>query len=99
MTGIINTALLGFAKLCFPRQMLLRALPEWLVVGGSCTLKFKTAKAIDDFLPCRGTSGALRQSYINPTTNLGAFAGQVVALRLSVDFSNAGITASGVGEC
>jgi hypothetical protein len=74
--------------------------PAGLTVGGGFTLKFTSAKAIENFLPCSFPSGttarALTQSYVNPTTNLGLLAGQVVALRINVDFSNAGFTPVGL---
>ncbi|MDQ2824759.1 MAG: hypothetical protein M3R29_04865, partial [Verrucomicrobiota bacterium] len=74
--------------------------PAGLTVGGSFTLKFTSAKAIENFLPCcfpyGTTARALTQSYVNPTTNLGLLAGAVVTLRLNVDFSNAGFTPPGL---
>jgi hypothetical protein len=60
--------------------------------SGSRIVKFTTAKAIQDFLPQGGTAAVLRSSATNPTsTAAGVFAGQVLALTLSVDFSEKGI--------
>jgi protocatechuate 3,4-dioxygenase beta subunit len=70
--------------------------PNGLIVGGCYTLKFTSAKAIENFLPSGGTPSKLTKDYVNPTTSLGTLAGNVVALRLSVDFSNAGETALGL---
>lgn len=74
--------------------------PCGLKVGGCRYLKFTSAKAIASFLPQGGTSGVLSKSSTNPCgrTNAGVFAGQVVALRLNVDFSKAGITCSGLPD-
>lgn len=72
--------------------------PNGLTVGGGKTLKFTSARGIENFLPCGGTAAKLQQSYINPTTKLGVLAGQVVALRLGVSFSNAGVTAGGLAN-
>ncbi len=72
--------------------------PAGLNVGGGFKLNFTSARGIENFLPCGGTPAALKQSYINPTAKLGVLAGQVVALRLGVDFSDAEITASGLAS-
>lgn len=50
-------------------------------------------QAIEAYLPAGGTAGKLSADLINPTsTSAGVFGGQVLALRLNVDFSKAGIT-------
>ena len=72
--------------------------PAGLTLGGGKTLKFTSAKAVENFLPCGSTARPLTQSHINPTAKLGVLAGQVVALRLGVDFSDAGITGSGLAN-
>ena len=57
------------------------------------SLRFTSASAIEAFLPAGGTPNALKADAINPTTsNAGVFGGQVLALQLSVDFANKGIT-------
>jgi len=60
-------------------------------------LKFTSAAAIEAFLPAGGKAAALAASATNPTSSgAGVFAGQVLALRLSVDFSVKGITKTGL---
>ena len=68
--------------------------------GAGCfALKFTSSTAIMNFLPQGGTPGALAASATNPTTSAaGVFAGQVLALQLNVDFSNAGKLPSGLGS-
>ncbi len=66
--------------------------PSGLVVGGNKTITFTSASKVRDFLPQGGTAGTLTQNYTNPsTTSAGVFAGQVVALKLNVSFSDAGV--------
>jgi len=70
------------------------AFPSGLTIGCGTgfTIKFNTAAAIQDFLPQGGSPSALTANYImggpsNPVQNLGnVFAGQVLALSLSVGF-------------
>jgi hypothetical protein len=72
--------------------------PAGVAIGGGFTLKFTTPEAIQGFLPAGGTAGALTASAANPTkSSAGVFAGQVLALQLSVSFANAGITNSSLG--
>ncbi len=56
------------------------------------SLRFTSAKAIEDFLPSGGTPGKLTGDATNPKgkTSAGILAGQVLALRLNVDISSAG---------
>jgi hypothetical protein len=66
-------------------------------VGGPNTLTFNSAAAIITFLPQNDTAGVLAGSALNPTVSAaGAFAGEVLALQLNVDFSSAGITRQGL---
>ena len=52
-----------------------------------------------NFLPAGGAPKALKASANNPTSSAaGVFAGQVLAVRLAVDFSNAGAIAHGLGD-
>jgi hypothetical protein len=68
-----------------------------LTIGGTYKLTFTSAGAIANFLPQGGSAGALTGSAINSgSSNAGVFAGQVLALQLSVDFSNKGITHTGL---
>ena len=62
-------------------------------------LKFTSAYAIQNFLPAGGTPNKLTGYATNPTSSpAGVFAGQVLALKLNVDFSNKGIITSGLGN-
>ena len=68
-------------------------------IGGARTLTFTSAAAINVFLPAGGTASTLSASATNPvTSSAGVFAGQVLALQLSVDFSRAGVTKFGLGD-
>ncbi len=71
-----------------------------VIIGNCRVLKFTNSCAVKNFLPQGGTPGTLCKSYINPTrkTSAGVFAGQVLALRLNIDFSDAGITCRGLGD-
>jgi hypothetical protein len=63
--------------------------PGGVAIGGAFKLTFTNALAITNFLPQGSTPGALTASATNPTTSsAGVFAGQVLSLELSVDFSN-----------
>jgi uncharacterized repeat protein (TIGR01451 family) len=73
--------------------------PMGLAIGGSKTLKFLSADAIDNFLPAGGGAAALNASAVNPTTSsAGVLAGQELELQLSVDFSTAGIFRGGLAS-
>jgi hypothetical protein len=68
-------------------------------IGGTNRLTFTSAGAIVTFLPQGGTPGVLTASATNPTSSsAGVFAGQVLALRLNVDFSTAGVTKVGLAS-
>ena len=70
--------------------------PSGLQVGGTYKITLTTAKAVEKFLPQGGTPKALDKNYVDPTsTKAGVFAGQVVALKLNVAFSDAGKIGSG----
>ena len=69
--------------------------PSGSVIGGTKTIKLTSAAAVEAFLPQAGTPAKLTQDYINPTSPISALAGQVLALRLNVDFSAAGLTTMG----
>jgi uncharacterized repeat protein (TIGR01451 family) len=71
----------------------------YVQIGGTKYLRFTSAKAIQIFLPNTGTPGVLTTTATNPTTSSsGVFASQVLALRLNVDFSAAGILKPGLGN-
>ncbi len=64
----------------------------FVTVGTGNHMTFTSAAAIENYLPAGSTPGVLPQNYTNPlTTPAGVFGGQVTALRLNVDFSNAGV--------
>jgi hypothetical protein len=68
-------------------------------IGGNYRLTFTSALAIQNFLPQGGTPSVLNASATNATgSNAGVFAGEVLALQLSVDFSNKGITPLGLAN-
>jgi hypothetical protein len=69
----------------------------YVTIGGSKSIKLTSALAIEKFLPQSGTSAKLTQSFVNPTHACSVLAGQVLALRLNVDFSAAGLTRQGLG--
>ncbi len=68
-----------------------------VTVGGNYTLAFTSASAIERFLPQGGKPAVLTTSYTNPTARLSNFAGNVLGLRLNVDFSAAGVFRTGLG--
>jgi len=72
--------------------------PAGVTIGVGNQLTFTSAKAIEDFLPQGGKPAVLKASATNPTSSAaGVLAGQVLALKLSVSFSNTGITSRGLG--
>ncbi len=63
------------------------AFPNGLTIGCNNTLKLTTPQAVQDFLPSSTTPAILNNSYVNPGSSYkNVFAGQVVALTLSVTF-------------
>jgi hypothetical protein len=68
-----------------------------VVIGQTRTITLTSPYAIEKFLPQGGTPAKLTQSYVNPTSKISVLAGQVLALKLNVDFSAAGITRMGLG--
>ena len=66
--------------------------PGGVTVGAGFSMTFSSASAVEAYLPATGTPGTLTGSLTNPTsTSAGVFGGQVLTLRLDVDFNNAGI--------
>ena len=62
------------------------------------TLHFTSAAAVIAFLPQGGAPGTISGAHVDPTgSTAGVFAGQVLALQLNVDFSNAGIAGFSTG--
>lgn len=63
------------------------------VGGAGFSMKFTSAVAIQNYLPAGGTPNRLTADLVNPTSSsAGVFGGQVLALRLNVGFSAAGVT-------
>lgn len=64
------------------------------------SLKFTSASAVEKFLPTGGKPGVLTADATNPTgkTSGGSFAGQVLALQISVGMSNAGVLPGGLAN-
>src|ERR1700683_5076332 len=61
-------------------------------------MAFTDAVDLIDFLPASGTSGPLDANLLNPTTSsAGQFGGEAVALKLNLDFSNAGLLPNSSG--
>lgn len=55
------------------------------------SMRFTSAAAVDKYLPAGKTAGALTSDLANPTSSsAGVFGGQVLALRLNLDFGAAG---------
>jgi uncharacterized repeat protein (TIGR01451 family) len=62
------------------------------------SVKFTSAAAVKAFLPAGKSAKALTADATNPTsTSAGVFGGQVLALQLNVDFSDAGVTGGSSG--
>lgn len=69
-----------------------------LIVGGGFGLAFSDANAVLAYLPASGTARPLTASLQDPTdTASGVFGGDVVALQLDIDFSDAGRLAGSTG--
>jgi hypothetical protein len=65
--------------------------------GSPYSLTFTAAANVENFLPGGGTASKLTASAVNPlNSSAGVFAGQVLALQISYDFSNAGVTTFGL---
>ena len=68
-------------------------------IGGWYSVTFTSPQAIYWFLPQGGPPRTLKCCATNPcSTAAGVFAGQVLALKLNVDFSNAGVTCPGLSS-
>jgi hypothetical protein len=67
------------------------------------TATWTSSQAIADFLPDGTTPGVLDQDYVNPIeTSAGVLASQILALRLNVEYSCAGVFTLGfptAGDC
>lgn len=64
-----------------------------LQIGGPITMTFTNAEAIHHYMPSVGTPGALNANLVDPlSSSSGQFGGEIVALKLNIDFSAAGHT-------
>jgi hypothetical protein len=67
--------------------------------AGGYSMKFTTATAVQDYLPTGGPANKLTADSVNPTsTSAGQFGGQVLALKLNIALSDAGVTTTGFGD-
>lgn len=65
--------------------------PSGLLVGGTYTMQFSSADAVQTYLPAGETPAVLTQNHSNPTsTESGNLGGQVTALKINVEFADAG---------
>ncbi len=66
--------------------------PSGIIIGGANTLQFTSAASVINFLPATGAPASLTGSYTDPlTTPAGELAGEILALKLNVAFSDADI--------
>jgi hypothetical protein len=62
------------------------------------SMRFTGAAAINFYLPSTGPAGPLTGDLVDPvSSSSGTFGGQVLALRLNIDFSDAGLTLGNAG--
>jgi PEP-CTERM motif len=70
-------------------------------IGSTSTgyfILFTNEANLDDFLPALGTPGPLDADLVNPSSSsAGVFGGEVAALKLNLDFSNAGLIPNSSG--
>ncbi len=68
-------------------------------VGGHFTMDFTTANHVVAYIPAGGIPAALTGNLVDPTSSpSGAFGGDVLALQLDVDFSDAGLLPATSGQ-
>jgi hypothetical protein len=61
-------------------------------------IEFTSASALQAYLPQGGTAGVLNGILLDPTTSAsGAFGGDVAALKLNIDFADAGLLSASSG--
>lgn len=77
--------------------------PSGVEVGipgtGGFSMKFTSASAIQTYLPAGGGSNKLTADLLNPTSSVaGNFGGQVLALKLNMALSDAGVTTAGFDD-
>lgn len=69
------------------------------IIGtGGFSIKFTSASAVAAYLPAGGDATSLTDDLVNPTsTSSGVFGGQVLTLKINVDFSDAHVTSYQTG--
>jgi len=73
--------------------------PNGVTIGGENTITLTSVAEIQKFLPSTGTPRVLQSNKVNPGSSYGnEFAGNVLALDLNVEISDAGVTAEGYGD-
>jgi hypothetical protein len=66
--------------------------------AGGFSILVTSASSVFTYLPASGAPGSLLADLVDPTsTAAGIFCGEVLALRLNVDFSDAGYTRGSLG--
>ncbi|MFA7290073.1 MAG: SdrD B-like domain-containing protein, partial [Melioribacteraceae bacterium] len=66
--------------------------PNDLIIGSTYKLTLTSSSKVKDFLPSGGTPGKFTENYKDvSSTNAGVFAGQMVALKLNLEFDKAGV--------
>lgn len=66
--------------------------PSGLTIGSTYKLKLNSSSKVKDFLPQGGTPSKLTQNYTDASsTSAGVFGGQMVALKLNIEFDKAGV--------
>jgi hypothetical protein len=69
-----------------------------MIIGGGFTMTFGSASAIESYLPQSGPAGILDANLSDPTSSAsGEFGGEVVELKLNIDFSDAGLLQNNSG--
>jgi hypothetical protein len=66
--------------------------------GAGFSMLFTNVNSVLNYLPVIGTIGPLTSDFINPSSSMsGSFGAHVLALRLNIDFSDAGLTRGNSG--
>lgn len=90
----------GSAQLLLANNFLTVYPTSIVVVGGSSgfSMIFDNAGSISSYLPASGPAGPLDSNLLDPnSSSSGVFGGDLLALQLDVDFSDAGVTLGSSG--
>jgi len=86
----------GHNAACLRDAHFTEAFPTGLTVGGTFTIHLTSSAAVENFLPAGSTPDVLTSNHVDPvSTEAGVFAGQVVALAISLGFAEAGVPGFG----